>query len=99
MRSFDPTRTCERSRENSCAVRRVMFQDPTNGKGTYGGGRLVYAPKPPSGITGNDVDRLRRSLADADHDQHHSHRNAHAADPRRHRVMLFDFRFDAAYLE
>jgi uncharacterized protein (DUF1684 family) len=35
----------------------VMFQDPTNGKGSYGGGRFVYAPKPTDGITALDFNK------------------------------------------
>lgn len=35
----------------------VMFQDPTNGKGTYGGGRFVYAPKPTDGVTALDFNK------------------------------------------
>jgi uncharacterized protein (DUF1684 family) len=32
----------------------VMFQDPTSGKGSYGGGRFVHAPKPTDGVTALD---------------------------------------------
>jgi uncharacterized protein len=35
----------------------VMFQDPTNGKGTYGGGRFLYAPKPTDGVTALDFNK------------------------------------------
>jgi hypothetical protein len=35
----------------------VMFQDQTNGKGTYGGGRFVYAPKPTDGVTALDFNK------------------------------------------
>jgi uncharacterized protein len=35
----------------------VMFQDPTNGKGSYGGGRFLYAPKPTDGVTALDFNK------------------------------------------
>jgi uncharacterized protein (DUF1684 family) len=35
----------------------VMFQDQTNGKGTYGGGRFVHAPKPTDGVTALDFNK------------------------------------------
>jgi uncharacterized protein len=35
----------------------VMFQDPTNGRGSYGGGRFVYAPKPTDGVTALDFNK------------------------------------------
>lgn len=35
----------------------VMFQDSTNGKGTYGGGRFVHAPKPTDGVTALDFNK------------------------------------------
>lgn len=35
----------------------VMFEDPTNGKGTYGGGRFVHAPKPTDGVTALDFNK------------------------------------------
>jgi uncharacterized protein len=35
----------------------VMFQDQTNGHGTYGGGRFVYAPKPTDGVTALDFNK------------------------------------------
>jgi len=35
----------------------VMFQDSTNGRGTYGGGRFVYAPKPTDGLTALDFNK------------------------------------------
>ena len=35
----------------------VMFQDQTSGKGTYGGGRFVYAPKPTDGVTALDFNK------------------------------------------
>jgi uncharacterized protein (DUF1684 family) len=35
----------------------VMFQDPTNGKGSYGGGRFVYAPQPTNGVTALDFNK------------------------------------------
>jgi len=35
----------------------VMFQDDTNGKGTYGGGRFIYAPKPTDGVTALDFNK------------------------------------------
>ncbi|HTV94906.1 MAG TPA: DUF1684 domain-containing protein [Steroidobacteraceae bacterium] len=35
----------------------VMFQDATNGKRSYGGGRFVYAPKPEHGVTVLDFNK------------------------------------------
>jgi uncharacterized protein len=35
----------------------VMFEDETNGKGTYGGGRFLYAPKPTDGVTALDFNK------------------------------------------
>ncbi len=35
----------------------VMFQDDTNGKGTYGGGRFVHAPQPTHGVTALDFNK------------------------------------------
>jgi uncharacterized protein (DUF1684 family) len=35
----------------------VMFQDQTNGKRTYGGGRFVHAPKPTDGVTALDFNK------------------------------------------
>jgi uncharacterized protein len=35
----------------------VMFEDKTNGRGTYGGGRFVHAPKPTDGVTALDFNK------------------------------------------
>jgi uncharacterized protein len=35
----------------------VMFEDKTNGKGSYGGGRFVHAPKPTNGVTALDFNK------------------------------------------
>jgi uncharacterized protein len=35
----------------------VMFQDQTNGKDTYGGGRYIYAPLPKDGVTVLDFNK------------------------------------------
>lgn len=35
----------------------VMFQDKTNGKDTYGGGRFLHAPKPKDGVTALDFNK------------------------------------------
>jgi uncharacterized protein len=35
----------------------VMFQDATNGRGTYGGGRFIDAPKPTDGVTTLDFNK------------------------------------------
>lgn len=35
----------------------VMFEDTTNGKGSYPGGRFVYAPKPTAGVTALDFNK------------------------------------------